>query len=107
MAIEYDFSRINPLVTSDADGSNEKTTMIEFTLRGSETVNGVTYEAYANHEITLSGDASVAPASLDLDTLLNGYISDNNVKAAIDASISDQKAQAHEWTGSLAAPSVS
>ncbi len=107
MAIEYDFSRINPLVTSDADGSDEKTTMIEFTLRGTETVNGVTYEAYANHEITLSGDASVAPASLDLDTLLNGYISDNNVKAAIDASISDQKAQAHEWTGSLAAPSVS
>ena len=107
MAIEYDFSRINPLVTSDDDGSNEKTTMIEFTLKGSETVNGVTYEAYANHEITLSGDASVAPASLDLDTLLNGYISDNNVKAAIDASISDQKAQAYEWTGSLAAPSVS
>ena len=107
MAIEYDFSRINPLVTSDADGSNEKTTMIEFTLKGSETVNGVTYEAYANHEIALSGDASVAPASLDLDTLLNGYISDNNVKAAIDASISDQKAQAHEWTGSLAVPSVS
>ena len=107
MAIEYDFSRINPLVTSDDDGSNEKTTMIEFTLRGTETVNGVTYEAYANHEITLSGDASVAPASLDLDTLLNGYVSDNNVKAAIDASISDQKAQAHEWTGSLAAPSVS
>ena len=107
MAIEYDFSRINPLVTSDDDGSNEKTTMIEFTLKGSETVNGVTYEAYANHEIALSGDASVAPASLDLDTLLNGYISDNNVKAAIDASISDQKAQAHEWTGSLAVPSVS
>ena len=107
MAIEYDFSRINPLVTSDDDGSNEKTTMIEFTLKGSETVNGVTYEAYANHEIALSGDASVAPASLDLDTLLNGYISDNNVKAAIDASISGQKAQAHEWTGSLAVPSVS
>ena len=107
MAIEYDFSRINPLVTSDADGSNEKTTMIEFTLKGSETVNGVTYEAYANHEITLSGDASVAPESLDLDTLLNGYISDNNVKAAIDASISEQKGLAHEWTGSLSAPSVS
>ena len=83
MAIAYEFSRINPLCTSDSDGSNEKTTMVEFTLKGSETVNGVTYEAYANHEITLSGDASVAPASLDLDTLLNGYISDNNIKAAI------------------------
>ena len=107
MAIAYEFSRINPLCTSDDDGSNEKTTIVEFTLKGSETVNGVTYEAYANHEIALSGDASVAPASLDLNTLLNGYISDNNVKASIDASISGQKDEAHEWTGSLAAPSVS
>ena len=107
MAIAYEFSRINPLCTSDSDGSNEKTTMVEFTLKGSETVNGVTYEAYANHEITLSGDASVAPASLDLDTLLNGYISDNNVKAAIDTSISDQKGEAREWTGALTPPSVS
>lgn len=107
MAIEYDFSRINPLVTSDDDGSNEKTTMIEFTLRGTETVNGVTYEAYSNHEIALSGDASVAPANLDLDTLLNGYISDNNVKDIINTNISEQKGVAHEWTGNLAAPSVS
>ena len=99
MAIEYDFSRINPLCTSDADGSNEKTTLIEFTL--------VTYEAYANHEIALSGDASVAPASLDLDTLLNSYVSDNNIKAVVDANISEQKGEAHEWTGSLTAPSVS
>ena len=107
MAIAYEFSRINPLCTSDDDGSNEKTTMVEFTLKGSETVNGVTYEAYANHEIALSGDARVAPASLDLNTLLNGYISDNNVKAAIDTNISDQKGEAHEWTGNLTAPSVS
>ena len=107
MAIEYDFSRINPLVTSDADGSNEKTTMIEFTLRGTETVNGVTYEAYANHEIALSGDASVAPADLNLDTLLNTYITDNNIKNEVTASISGQKEVPHEWTGNLAAPSVS
>ena len=107
MAIEYDFSRINPLVTSDDDGSNEKTTMIEFTLRGSETVNGVTYEAYSNHEIALTGDASVAPADLNLDTLLNTYISDNNIKDIVDTNISEQKLAAHEWTGSLTAPSVS
>tara|TARA_R100000152_G_C6780221_1_gene212728 strand:- start:1632 stop:1955 length:324 start_codon:yes stop_codon:yes gene_type:complete len=107
MAIEYDFSRINPLVTSDDDGSNEKTTMIEFTLRGTETVNGVTYEAYTNHEIALSGDASVAPTGLNLDTLLNTYIADNNVKDEIVASISGQKEVPHEWTGSLAAPTVS
>ena len=107
MAIEYDFSRINPLCTSDADGSNEKTTLIEFTLRAQEIVNGVTYEAYSNHEIALSGDASVAPASLDLDTLLNSYVSDNNIKAVVDANISEQKGEAHEWTGSLTAPSVS
>ena len=55
MAIAYEFSRINPLCTSDDDGSNEKTTIVEFTLKGSETVNGVTHEAYANHEIDLSG----------------------------------------------------
>ena len=107
MAIEYDFSRINPLVTSDADGSNEKTTLIEFTLRGQEIVNGVTYEAYSNHEIALSGDASVAPTGLDLDALLNTYISDNNIKAVVDSNISDQKGVAHEWTGTLTAPSVS
>jgi len=107
MAIEYEFSRINPLCTSDSDGTNEKTTVVEFTLKGSETVNGVTYEAYSNHDIALSGDASVAPASLDLDTLLNSYVSDNNIKAAVDASISDQKGVAHEWTGSVTAPSVS
>ena len=107
MAIAYEFSRINPLCTSDSDGTNEKTTVVEFTLKGSETVNGVTYEAYSNHDIALSGDASVAPASLDLDTLLNSYVSDNNIKAAVDASISDQKGVAHEWTGSVTAPSVS
>ena len=107
MAIAYEFSRINPLCTSDDDGSNEKTTIVEFTLKGSETVNGVTYEAYANHEIALSGDASVAPTGLDLDTLLNTYIADNNVKDEVIASISGQKEVAHEWTGSLTAPSVS
>jgi len=107
MAIEYEFSRINPLCTSDADGSNEKTTKVEFTLKGSDTVNGVEYEAYANHEILLSGDASVAPASLDLDTLLNGYVEDNNIKDEVDNSIDQQKGVAHEWTGNLTAPSVS
>jgi hypothetical protein len=107
MAIEYEFSRINPFCTSDADGSNEKTTRVEFTLKGSDTVNGVEYEAYANHEILLSGDASIAPASLDLNALLNGYIEDNSIKDEVDASINQQKTVAHEWTGSLTAPSVS
>ena len=107
MAIEYTFSRVNPLCTSDADGSNEKTTKVEFTLKGEETVNGVTYEAYANHEINLSGDASVAPSALDLNTLLNGFVSDNNVKGIIQESISGQQEVPHEWTGVLSPPSVS
>ena len=107
MAIEYTFSRVNPLCTSDADGSNEKTTKVEFTLKGEETVNGVTYEAYSNHDIYLSGDASVAPTSLDLSALLNGFVSDNNVKAVIQESISGQQEVPHEWTGVLSPPSVS
>ena len=107
MAIEYTFSRVNPLCTSDADGSNEKTTRVEFTLKGEETVNGVTYEAYSNHDINLSGDASVAPSALDLNTLLNGYVSDNSVKAVIQESISGQQEVPHEWTGVLTSPSVS
>ena len=107
MAIEYTFSRVNPLCTSDADGSNEKTTKVEFTLKGEETVNGVTYEAYSNHDIYLSGDASVSPTGLDLDALLNGFVSDNNVKAVIQESISGQQEVPHEWTGVLSPPSVS
>ncbi len=107
MAIEYSFSRINPLCTCDSDGSNEQTKKIEFTLKGEETVHGVTYEGYANHEIELSGEACVAPSALDLDTLLNTYVSDNNLKDEIVASISAQKEIPHEWTGQLSPPEVS
>ena len=107
MAIEYTFSRVNPLCTSDADGSNEKTTKVEFTLKGEETVNGVIYEAYSNHDMHLSGDASIAPSALDLNTLLNGFVSDNNVKTIIQEAISGQQEVPHEWTGILSPPSVS
>ena len=107
MAIEYSFSRINPLCTCDSDGSNEQTKKVEFTLKGEEPVHGVKYEGYANHEIELSGDACVAPGDLDLSVLLNTYVADNNVKDEVIASISGQKEIPHEWTGQLSAPEVS
>mgnify|MGYP001470252864 CR=1 FL=1 len=107
MAIEYSFSRINPLCTCDSDGSNEQTKKVEFTLKGEETVHGIKYEGYANHEIELSGDACVAPGDLDLSVLLNTYVADNNVKDEIIASISGQKEIPHEWTGQMVAPNVS
>tara|TARA_B100000287_G_scaffold7245_1_gene7122 strand:+ start:776 stop:1102 length:327 start_codon:yes stop_codon:yes gene_type:complete len=108
MAIEYEFSRINPLCTCDEDGSNNKTQKIEVSMKASETgAGGHVFEAHANGEILLSGDACVAPEALDLGTLLNDYATANDWKASLAASISSQKAEAHEWTGSLTPPSVS
>jgi len=108
MAIEYEFNRVNPLITNDADGSNVKTIKLEVSMRASETAaDGHNYEAYANGEIELSGVAQVDPTDLDLDTLLNEYAAENNWKTLLAAQISDQQAQAHEWTGNLTAPSVS
>ena len=68
---------------------------------------GHVFEAYANGDILLSGDACVAPESLDLGTLLNDFATENNWKTDLAAAISAQQATAHEWTGTLEAPSVS
>ena len=108
MAIEYEFSRVNPLCTCDADGSNNKPQKIEVSMKAFETgAGGHVFEAYANGDILLSGDDCVAPESLDLATLLNDYATENNWKANLASTISEQQAEAHEWTGSLTAPSVS
>ena len=108
MAIEYEFVRVNPLCTCDADGSNTKTQKIEVSMRASKTgAGGHVFEAYANGDIVLSGDACVDPTGLDLATLLNDLATENNWKADLAANISGQQAEAHEWTGSLELPAVS
>ena len=108
MAIEYTFVRVNPLCTCDADGSNTKTKKIEVSMRASETgAGGHVFEAYANGDIELSGDACIDPTSLDLDTLLNDHATENNWKANLATAISGQQAEAHEWTGNLEPPAVS
>ncbi len=107
MAIEYEFTRVNPLCTCDADGSNTKTHTLEVTMRASESgAGGHLFEAYANGEIHFSGDACVAPDSLDLGTVLNDYATAEDWKANLATQISGQQAEAHEWTGSLTAPEV-
>ena len=108
MAVEYEFVRVNPLCICDADGSNNKTQKIEVSMRASETgAGGHVFEAYANGDIELSGDACIDPTGLDLATLLNDHATANNWKTDLAAEISNQQAQAHEWTGSLELPAVS
>ena len=108
MAIEYEFSRVNPLCTCDSDGSNTKTHKIEVSMKASETgAGGHVFEAYANGDIELTGDACVAPESLDLAVLLHDHATANNWKTDLAAAISAQQAEAHEWTGALEAPAVS
>ena len=108
MAITYEFTRVNPLCTCDADGSNTKTHTLEVTMKASESgAGGHLFEAYENGEIHFSGDACVAPDSLDLGTVLNDYATTENWKTTLAAAISGQQAEAHEWTGRLTAPAVS
>jgi hypothetical protein len=108
MAITYEFTRVNPLCTCDADGSNTKTHTLEVTMKASESgAGGHLFEAYENGEIHFSGEACVAPDSLDLGTVLNDYATTENWKTALAAAISGQQAEAHEWTGNLTAPAVS
>ena len=108
MAITYEFTRVNPLCTCDADGSNTKTHTLEISMRATETgAGGHVFEAYANGEVNLSGDACIDPDSLDLGTLLNDYATAQDWKVDLAAAISGQQAQAHEWTGNLSAPAVS
>jgi len=108
MAIEYEFTRVNPLCTCDSDGSNTKTHTLEVSMKATETgAGGHVFEAYANGEVSFSGDACVDPESLDLDTVLNDYATAQDWKANLATQISGQQAEAHEWTGSLTPPAVS
>jgi len=77
-------------------------------MKASESgAGGHLFEAYENGEIHFSGDACVAPDSLDLGTVLNDYATTENWKTTLAAAISGQQAEAHEWTGNLTAPAVS
>ena len=106
MAIEYEFTRVNPLCICDEDNSL-KTHKLEVSMKAWDTTShGTVLEAYANGEVVLSGEACVAPEALDLTTLCNGLATENNWKVDLAAQISGQKAAAHEWTGNLAGPAV-
>ena len=106
MAIEYEFTRINPLCLCD-ESNNLKTQKLEVSMRAKDTTShGTVLEAYANGEVVLTGAACVAPDALDLTTLCNGLATENNWKVDLAAQISGQKEAAHEWTGHLAGPAV-
>ena len=49
MAIEYEFTRVNPLCKCDADGSNSKTHKIEVSMKAWDTdaSHGTVLEAYS------------------------------------------------------------
>ncbi|MEE3229299.1 MAG: hypothetical protein VX237_09430 [Chloroflexota bacterium] len=106
MAIEYEFTRINPLCLCD-ESNNLKTQKLEVSMRAKDTTShGTVLEAYANGEVVLTGAACVAPDALDLTTLCNGLATENNWKASLASGIANQKESAHEWTGHLAGPAV-
>ena len=106
MAIEYEFTRINPLCICD-ESNNLKTQKLEVSMRAKDTTShGTVLEAYANGEVVLSGVACVAPEALDIDTLCNDLATENDWKANLAATISGQKEAAHEWTGHLDGPAV-
>jgi hypothetical protein len=106
MAIEYEFTRINPLCICD-ESNNLKTKKLEVSMRAKDTTtHGTVLEAYANGEVSLTGAACVAPGALDLTTLCNGLATENDWKASLAAQISGQMEAAHEWTGRLEGPAV-
>ena len=107
MAIEYEFTRINPLCICD-ENNNLKTQKLEVSMRAKDTTtHGTVLEAYANGEVSLTGAACVAPGALDLTTLCNDLATENDWKASLAAQVSGQMEAAHEWTGNLEAPAVS
>jgi hypothetical protein len=106
MAVEYSFTRVNPLCLCD-ENDDLKTQKVEVSMKATDTTShGTVLEAYANGEVTLTGAACVAPDALDLDTLCNDLAAANDWKASLASGIADQKAAAHEWTGYLESPSV-
>ena len=107
MAIEYEFTRINPLCTCDADGSNTKVHVLELSMRAIETgAGGEVFEAYENGQVNFSGDACVAPTGLNLSDICNDYATEQNWKESLASKISGQQEEPHEWTGTLSAPEV-
>ena len=106
MAIEYSFTRVNPLCLCD-ESDNLKTQRLEVSMRATETTShGTVLEAYSNGEIVLSGDACVDPEALDLEGLCNDLAVAEDWKAKLASGIASQKAAAHEWTGALVSPAV-
>ncbi len=106
MAVEYSFTRVNPLCICDAD-NNLKTQKVEVSMKATDTTShGTVLEAYANGDIVLTGVACVAPDALDLGTLCNDLATARDWKASLASGIADQKEAAHEWTGHLEGPSV-
>ena len=106
MAIEYEFSRVNPLCICDED-DNLKTQKVEVSMKAWDTTShGTVLEAYANGEIALTGVACVAPDALDLGTLCNQLATDKDWKTSLAAQIAAQNTAAHEWTGHLDGPAV-
>ena len=106
MAIEYEFSRVNPLCSCDED-NNLKTQKVEVSMKAWDTTShGTVLEAYANGEVVLSGDACVAPEDLDVPALCNQLAVDEDWKVSLAAQIVAQKEAAVEWTGHLENPDV-
>ena len=106
MAIEYEFTRVNPLCICDAE-DNLKTERVEISMKATDkTSHGTVLEAYANGEIILSGAACVAPDALDLGALCNDLAVAEGWKASLASGLADQREAAHEWTGHLEGPAV-
>ena len=106
MAVEYEFSRVNPLCICDED-NNLKTQKVEVSMKAWDTTShGTVLEVYANGEVVLSGVACVAPEDLDVATLCNQLATDEDWKASLATQITAQKETAVEWTGHLENPDV-
>jgi len=107
MAIEYEFTRVNPLCLCD-ENNDLKTQKVEVSMKATDTTShGTVLEAYANGEVVLSGAACVAPDALDLGTLCNDLATAEDWKTNLATQITAQKEAAHEWTGHLTGPAVS
>ena len=106
MAVEYSFTRVNPLCICDED-DNLKTQSVEVSMKATDTTShGTILEAYANGSIALTGAACVAPEDLDVSALCNQLATDEDWKTSLAAQIAAQNTAAHEWTGHLENPAV-
>ena len=107
MTIKYEFITVEPLCICD-ESDNLKAQSVNFSMKATDTTShGTELEAFCLGEIMLSGEACVAPESLDVSGLLNAYVTENGLKSGLLIEISGQKASAHAWTGTLDLPGVS